>query len=123
MFRKSLLLLAVTVACGKPPSNAPDIPSLPASITGRVTFVQQSGDGIGTVRVEANPEDSAGSAAKAVVRINATTAVTDPATGTSGFSALSTGQWVRVWFVGPVMQSQPLQATAGTIVVDSAARR
>jgi hypothetical protein len=123
MFRKSLLLLAFAVACTKSSSNAPAIPDAPASITGRITVVQQSGDGIGSVRVEANPEGSSGSAAQAVVRITATTTVTDPAAGTSGFSSLTTGQWVRVWFVGPVMQSQPLQATAGTIVVDSAARR
>jgi hypothetical protein len=123
MFRKSLLLLAIALACGKSSSKTPDIPNVPASITGRVTVVQQSGDGIGTVRIEANPVGSAGSAAMAVVRITATTAVTNPATGTSGFSALSTGQWVRAWFVGPVMQSQPLQATAGTIVIDSASRQ
>jgi hypothetical protein len=64
MLRKSLLLIAIAAACR---GSAPKIPDAPASIAGRVTSVQ-SGNGIGTVRIEARPKDTAGSA-KAVVRI------------------------------------------------------
>jgi hypothetical protein len=117
MFRKSLLLIAVTAACQ---ASAPKIPDAPASIAGRVTNVQQSGGGVGTVRVEARPEETAGSA-KAVVRITqGTTVVGASVSGTAGFTALRAGQWVRVWFVGPVRESYPVQANAGTIVIDSA---
>jgi beta-N-acetylhexosaminidase len=116
MFRKSLLLIAIIVACR---ASAPKIPDAPASIAGRITNVQQSGERIGTVRVEAQPGDTAGSA-KAVVRITqGTTVIRAPAPGTAEFTALRAGQWVRVWFVGPVLQSYPVQANAGTIVIDS----
>ena len=115
MFRKLLMLLVIAAACRGSESRIPDAP---ASITGRVTMVNKTGDG-GTVRVEANPDSVAGTSAMAVVRVTPTTTVIAPKTGAAAFSALSTGQWVRVWFVGPVRQSQPLQANAGTIVIDS----
>jgi beta-N-acetylhexosaminidase len=116
MLRKSLLLIAIAAACR---TSAPKIPDAPASIAGRVTSVQL-GNGIGTVRIEARPEDTAGSA-KAVVRITEATAVIGaPASGTADFTAIRSGQWVRVWFVGPVRESYPVQANAGTIVIDSA---
>ena len=115
MFRKPLLSLAIVAACKGSESKIPDAP---ASITGRVTVVQKTGDG-GSVRVEANPDGATGASAMAVVRITPTTTVLAPKTESADFSALSTGQWVRVWFVGPVRQSQPVQANAGTIVIDS----
>lgn len=119
MFRKPFLLLAIVAACKGSESKIPDAP---ASITGRVTVLQQTGDG-GTVRVEANPDSVTGTSAMAVVRITPTTTVIAPKTGPADFSALNTGQWVRVWFVGPVRQSQPLQANAGTVVIDSTGGR
>ena len=116
MFRKSLLLIAITAACRV---SAPKIPDAPASIAGRVTAVQQSGDSIRSVRVEAQPADAAGSA-KAIVRITqGTTVIGASASGSADFTALRAGQWVRVWFVGPVRESYPVQANAGTIVIDS----
>jgi hypothetical protein len=117
MFRKSLVLIAIAAACSTASSKS-SIPNAPASITGRVTVVTPSADG-GRVRVEASPEDVAGSSAKAVVRITPSTTVIVPDSANAGFGALRAGQWVRVWFVGPVMQSQPVQASAGTIVIDS----
>jgi Domain of unknown function (DUF6438)/Protein of unknown function (DUF3221) len=103
MLRKSLLLIAIAAAW----------------IAGRVTSAQ-SGNGIGTVRIEARPEDTAGSA-KAVVRVTeATRVIGAPASVTADFTAIRSGQWVRVWFVGPVRESYPVQANAGTIVIDSA---
>jgi hypothetical protein len=118
MFRKSLVLIAITAACGTG-ANKSSIPAAPASITGRVTVVTPSADG-GSVRVEATPADVAGTSAMAVVRVTPTTTVIAPESEGSGFSALRVGQVVRVWFVGPVRQSQPVQANAGTIVIDSA---
>jgi hypothetical protein len=37
------------------------------------------------------------------------------------FRSLALGQWVRVWFNGPVAESYPVQGTAGTVVIDSLA--
>jgi Protein of unknown function (DUF3221) len=34
------------------------------------------------------------------------------------FGALQVGDSVRVWFTGPVAESYPLQATAGTVIVE-----
>ncbi len=108
--------LALTAACIEPEAG---MPSGPASIAGRVTAVDRSGERIGSVRVEARPADTAGSA-KAVVRITQGTAVFGAAaTGRADFNALRVGQWVRVWFVGPVRESYPVQADAGTVVIDS----
>jgi hypothetical protein len=117
MLRKSLMLIAITAACGTGSSKS-NIPDAPPSITGRVTLVTPSADG-GSVRVEANPEGVAGTSAMAVVRVTPTTTVIAPKSEGIGFSALRAGQTVRVWFVGPVRQSQPVQANAGTIVIDS----
>jgi hypothetical protein len=119
MMRALLFLsagLALAVGCQ---ASTPGLPVGPASIAGRVTAVQRSGERIGTVRVEEREADVAGSA-KAVVRITQRTAVVGvPPAGKADFNALRVGQWVRVWFVGPVRESYPVQADAGTIVIDS----
>jgi exosome complex RNA-binding protein Csl4 len=109
--------LTLRAACRQ---SAPGIPVEPASIAGRVTAVKRSGERIGSVRVEERPTEAAGSA-KAVVRIRQGTSVIGaPPDGRSAdFNALRVGQWVRVWFVGPVRESYPVQADAGTIVIDS----
>ena len=117
MLGKPLMLIAITAACGTGSSKS-TIPDAPASITGKVTVVTPSADG-GSVRVEAAPADVAGTSAMAVVRVTPTTTVIAPNSEGSGFSSLRVGQVVRVWFVGPVRQSQPVQANAGTIVIDS----
>jgi hypothetical protein len=119
MFRKSLWLIAIVLACKGPP---PKIPAGPPSIEGRVTGVQKSGDRIGRINVDA-PSTSAAGVAKAAVRVTESTAVIGPPPRpkTTDFNALHEGLWVRVWFVGPVGQSYPVQAHAGTIVIDSTA--
>jgi hypothetical protein len=117
MFRKSLWLIAVALACKGPP---PKIPDAPPSIEGRVTAVQKSGERIGRINVDAGSASAAG-LAKAAVRVTESTTVIGlpPKKAKTDFNALQPGLWVRVWFVGPVGQSYPVQANAGTIVVDS----
>lgn len=101
----------------------PRMPDDPESIAGRITAVQRSGERIGGIRVEAQPEDAGGSA-KAAVRITQRTVLIDAASrGSVDFNALRVGQWVRAWFVGPVRESYPVQADAGTVVIDSIAVR
>lgn len=108
--------LALTAACA---GTKPEMPRGPASITGRVTAVQRSGERIGSIRVEERSADEAGSA-KAMVRVTQSTVVLGPTeTERTDFNTLRVGQWVRVWFVGPVRESYPVQADAGSIVIDS----
>lgn len=120
MFRKSLLLISIIAACRE---SGPKVPDGPASISARITMVEQSGDGSGSIRLEARPEDMTSSAQARVLIAPGTTVIAARGKKAADFSALRPGQWVRVWFVGPVLQSQPLQATAGTIVIDSTRRR
>lgn len=111
-------VLALTAACA---GTKREMPRGPASIAGRVTAVQRSGERIGSIRVEERSADEAGSA-KAVVRVTQSTVVFGPTeTEMVDFNALRIGQWVRVWFVGPVRESYPVQADAGSIVIDSTA--
>lgn len=116
---RSLFLLGVVlllaVACT---TRSTELPSEPASIAGRVTVVDLESGRTGVIRVEANPEDSAGSD-KAVVRVTGSTTVRAPASASVESAEIRVGQWVRVWFTGPVRESYPVQADAQTIAIDS----
>lgn len=116
MLRKSLWLIAIALACKGPPPKAP---AGPPSIEGRVTALQKTGEGTGRINVDA-PPGGAG-VDKAAVRITGSTILIGPPPRpkATDFSALHEGLWVRVWFIGPVAQSYPVQANAGTIVIDS----
>jgi beta-N-acetylhexosaminidase len=108
-------VLMLAVACT---TKSTELPSEPESIAGRVTAVDLEAGRTGVIRVEANPDDSAGSD-KAVVRVTESTTVRAPASTNVESAELRVGQWVRVWFTGPVRESYPVQADAGTIVIDS----
>ncbi len=108
-------ILVLSFACT---TTSTELPSEPASIAGRITAVDLATGRTGVVRVEANPQDSAGSD-KAVVRVTGSTTVRAPASTNVEPGGLRVGQWVRVWFTGPVRESYPVQADAGTIVIDS----
>jgi hypothetical protein len=107
--------LILAAACA--PVSTPPVPDTPASIEGRVTAVTRSGERIGTIRVEERPADASGSA-KASVRVTQSTTVVRGAE-TVDFNALQVGQWVRVWFTGPVAESYPVQATGSAVAIDS----
>ena len=108
-------VLMLAVACT---TRSTELPSEPASIAGRVTAVNLETGRTGVIRVEANPEESAGSD-KAVVRLTGSTTVRAPGSAGMESAELRVGQWVRVWFTGPVRESYPVQADAETIVIDS----
>jgi len=123
MLRKSLWLIAIALACKAPP---PKTPAGPPSIEGRITALQKSGDRIGRINVDAasgnvDAPPAAGAFTKAAVRVTESTILIGPPPRpkATDFSALHEGLWVRVWFVGPVGQSYPVQANAGTIAIDS----
>ena len=116
--RGAAVALLLMSACS--PTASPRASDTPPSIAGRITAVTSSGDGAGTIRVEERPEDASGSA-KASVRILERTAITR-GSERAGFDALRVGQWVRVWFSGPVAESYPVQATGSAVVIDSLPR-
>ena len=109
--------LLLGAACSPPPkdSSVPAvtvaIPDTLPSIVGQITAMA-----LPMIVVEENPAESQGSA-KASVRIVESTRVLRPDKGAVSAADLQVGQKVRVWFVGPVMESYPVQAAAGTIVI------
>jgi len=100
--------------------SAPDvtvaIPRTAPSIIGQVTAIA-----LPMVVVEEKPAEPHGSA-KASVRITDGTQVLRQGEGVVGTTELRVGQQVKVWFTGPVMESYPLQATAGVIVIEPSSR-
>lgn len=116
--RPGLLLGCVLIAvlgCGTVPSSMPDTP---ADIAGAITAIDRAGEAIGSIRVEAVPGDSAGSA-KAVVWVEQSTQVRGPGSRESDFNDLAVGQRVRVWYRGPAMESYPVRAAASAVVIDA----
>jgi len=119
-------LLVSAIACGDAPT-APTVPSSPEGIAGRITSVVATGNFSGRILVEFNPS-SATSGPKALVTVTGTTTIFVVRSGNVSlfdsngeFRSLALGQWVRVWFNGPVAESYPVQGTAGTVVIDSLA--
>ncbi|HEX5831905.1 MAG TPA: DUF3221 domain-containing protein [Gemmatimonadaceae bacterium] len=115
----SAALLITGGACSPQPSGSDsamaDIrhtlattPSIAGTITERV------GD---RVRVEEQPSEASGSA-KALVRLTIETRILAPDGSALSADELREGRRVRVWFTGPVAESYPVQATAGTVVVE-----
>lgn len=104
---------ALVISCA---SQAPRVPSSAPSIEGRVTAVDRQGEGIGSIRVEANPAEASGSD-KAVVYVTRSTEILRGDSARADFAALARGQWVRVWFTGPVRESYPVQADAGLVQI------
>lgn len=114
-----LVIALLAIACS--PATTQELPRTPASIIGQITSVNRAGEKIGSIRVEEQPGDSAGSA-KAVARIGQATPVFGLGGRTEDFNALKVGQWVRVWFTGPVAESYPVQANASAVAIDSLSR-
>ena len=90
------------------------IPSDAPSITGVVTDVGADR----RIRIEERPGESAGSA-KAVVRLSEDAQIVNRAGSTAAVGDIQNGMRVSAWFVGPVMESYPVQATANVIVIES----
>lgn len=92
------------------------IPRTTPSIIGQVTAIA-----LPMIVVEEKPAEPHGSA-KARVRITDGTKVLRRDEGAVSATELRVGQQVKVWFTGPVMESYPLQATAGVIVIEPGSR-
>jgi hypothetical protein len=117
--RHTFLLTLLTLACASDPAGdgpAPraddGIPAAAPSIAGTITAADPL-----SIRVEVDPTAESGSD-KAQVRLRPATRVLHPSGAPAPRSLLVRGRAVRVWFVGPVAESYPVQATGGTIVID-----
>jgi len=89
-------------------------------MAGRVTSILQTSTSSLSVRIEANPLSTT-LGLKAVVRVDGITLVLLPDGKAGDRRSLASGQWVRLWFDGPIAESYPVQGTAATIVIDSIA--
>lgn len=115
MRRSAVLLALVMVSCtSRAPARVPDI-------TGQIT---RATDGAGRIRVvvEAVPSDAFGSP-KALVTVDRSTRIfhADPDTAAQ-LEDLVVGATISVWFDGPVAESYPLQARAGTLLIQTEIR-
>ena len=88
------------------------VPHTAPSIIGQVTAIAMP-----VITVEEKPAEPHGSA-KAFVRVTKDTQVLRSEEGVLSASKLQVGQLVKIWFKGPVMESYPLQATAGVICIE-----
>ena len=112
-----LPLTALVLACSES-DKTPSEPTTPAGITGRITSTFPTGNFRGVIRVEFDPTN-ANEGPKAIVNVTTATTILNMKREEGDFRSLSNGIWVRVWFEGAVMESYPVQGTAGTIVIDS----
>lgn len=108
-------------APGEPdrPGLSAGVPSESASIIGGIKEVDRRGGGL-RILVEQVPARSAGEPI-AWVTVNRGTRMLERAdgrTGAASSTALAVGMRVQVWFTGPVAESFPVQATAGTVLVE-----
>jgi hypothetical protein len=115
----------VGAGCSRAPGE-PDTPGLNASvpdqgasIIGDVKQVEQSAGRL-RILVEQIPTRSAGEPIAWVTVTRGTRVVqrADGRTTRSTTGGLTVGTRVWVWFTGPVLESFPVQATAGTVLVE-----
>ncbi len=114
-----LLFISLIIAGCSPPESDPlpsDITRTQPSIIGKITSVA-----LPVILVEENPAEQYGSD-KAAVGITDRTKVLRQGGDRVGINELSVGQRVKVWFIGPVMESYPAQAKAGVIIIESDSR-
>jgi hypothetical protein len=117
----SALVLLATAACSSSsredamPNRGADttIPAASPTITGTVTAVDGE-----RIRVEENPADSSGSAKASVRIIPGETRIMRRSGARATVTDIAKGSRVSVWFVGPVMESYPVQARGGVVVIE-----
>ncbi len=113
-----LVALALSLAMG---GCAPTTPGGPPDVRGAImtASINQQGDSSGSIMVVGSA-DSGSSYDRASVRITPDTRIlrtTDGRVVRARLQELTVGLEVDVWFVGPVAESYPVQATAGTVLI------
>jgi hypothetical protein len=117
----SLAAAACSGVPGEPdgPGLNASVPTDAASIIGDITQVERNGDAM-RILVEQIPTRNAGYPI-AWISINPSTRVLRRAEGTVSRGSsreLAKGMRVQVWFTGPVAESYPVQAKAGTVLIE-----
>lgn len=110
------LVLATASGCAFAPGvqgRHAGIPDDAPSILGVVTM-REAPD---RIRVETDPGAASGSD-KAVVTLTRATRILHRDGRSADGSDLGVGREVSVWFAGPVRESYPVQADAGTMVIE-----
>ena len=107
----AVVVLATLLAACANGARAP-APDGPASFAGRIESSQA-----GSLMLVATSMQPAG-ADRAAVRVHAGTRLRFASGQAATAADLQVGRNVRAWFDGPVMESYPVQASAGTIVID-----
>ena len=113
--------LVAGAACGDNPTAPQGLPTTAPYLAGRITSVTPTSDRSVSIRVEANPQDP-NSTAKAIARVDDFAFVTLPGGGETDYRALVAGQWVRLWYEGAIMDSNPVQGIARAVAIDSLPR-
>ncbi|MBN2847163.1 MAG: hypothetical protein JXP72_01795 [Coriobacteriia bacterium] len=105
-------------------AGAPSAPSTEPDIRGVVTDVSSAGDGSASLRVVWTEDAAIGAQAgydAAQVTVNGDTELlaraADGSTAAAEIADITVGTVVEAWFEGPVAESYPVQATAGTLVI------
>jgi hypothetical protein len=121
--RRALLAgaLALLGAVGCSPSSRKDdmqgrgdaIPTSSPDIIGTVTATDGE-----RIRVEENPLDRSGSAKASVRLVRGETRILRRSGAGANAEDIRQGSRVAVWFVGPVMESYPVQAKGGVVVIE-----
>ena len=127
--RRAIVVLAalavlgavVVGGCGgstaQPASSATAPPSNPADITGTIHDLTTNADTGLPVLLVVDDGAIEGSVDRAMVTVTADTVVWMLKGGRGTAADLGAGQMVSVWFDGPVAESYPVQAKAGTIEI------
>ena len=112
-----VLVAALGWACPNRPADGP--PGTAPDLRGTIT---RAGEGEeGRLLVEERPGEASGSN-KASLRLTPATrlwARTAEGVRPAERAEFTVGQTVSVWFEGPVAESYPVQATAGTLVLEA----
>jgi hypothetical protein len=105
-----MLFAALLAACAN--TARTPVPDGAASFSGRIESSQP-----GSLLLVASSVQPAG-ADRASVRLHAGTRLHFASGAAATPADLQVGRNVRAWFDGPVMESYPVQASAGAIVID-----
>ena len=113
-----VLVTALMIAALSCASNGKPIETK-ADFTGFITDIQpgQNKDIVGRISVESHADKIV---TKYVITIKDETLIFRQDGDTLHeitFKALENKQWVKIWFSGPVMESWPMQVTAGQVII------
>ncbi len=115
---------ALSLALAGCAAGAPEQPATEPDIRGVVTSVSGAGEGSASLRVVWTDDAAIGAQAgydAAQVAVNDDTELlsraADGSVSDAAVDDISVGIVVEAWFEGPVAESYPVQATAGTLVI------